>query len=147
MVSTDFHSKSQGLEIHRESVESLPEPVGPIKSTLLFSSSTLSSSSIASKVPDSAPGLVLEYITSVFFHKSINCEIWDHFFKPIKNILNVAIQGNEIKHQSLSILWFNYFNSSIMRRQECNWKLTLSARRNGKSSYNGCRQPQKAPTT
>ncbi len=38
----------------------IPEPVGPIKRTLLFSSSTLSSLSIPSGIPDSAPNLVLK---------------------------------------------------------------------------------------
>lgn len=45
----------------KQSIETKPEPVGPIKSTLLFSSSTLSSSSsLASEIPDSATNLVLQ---------------------------------------------------------------------------------------
>ena len=38
----------------------IPDPVGPIKRTLLFSSSTLSSSSNPSETPESAPDLVLK---------------------------------------------------------------------------------------
>lgn len=37
----------------------IPEPVGPMRRTLLFSSSTLSSQSIAPVVPDSVLDLVL----------------------------------------------------------------------------------------
>lgn len=38
----------------------IPDPVGPIKRTLLFSSSTFSSSSNMPEIPESAPDLVLK---------------------------------------------------------------------------------------
>jgi len=48
----------------------VPEPVGPIKRTLLFSSSTLSSSSILSGIPDSAPDLVLKSGSLFYYIKT-----------------------------------------------------------------------------
>lgn len=62
-----------------------PEPVGPIKSTLLFSSSTLSSSSssILSGIPDSAPDLVLKSNVSILLDQPKTTR------KVYKNILPV----------------------------------------------------------
>lgn len=60
-----------------------PEPVGPIKSTLLFSSSTLSSSSILFGIPDSAPDLVLKSNDSILLDQPKTT------IKVYKNILPV----------------------------------------------------------
>lgn len=55
--SDDTISPNGAEEICDHDADILPEPVGPIRSTLLFSSSTFSSSSIFSGIPVSAPDL------------------------------------------------------------------------------------------
>lgn len=52
-----MHSKNERFQACWDGC--IPDPVGPIRSTLLFSNSTLSSLSLASATPDSAPDLMI----------------------------------------------------------------------------------------
>lgn len=60
----------------------IPEPVGPIKSTLLFSNSTLSSLSLASDTPDSAPDLI------------ISCKSSAHKKSTTRSIIHIYLRKN-----------------------------------------------------